>query len=589
VKIMSLQSGKPVAAVVLGLCLLTLFVARGVAQTPRETQATKISQAENSNKTVSRFLRSLPVSYKSDTVYVFLIEPMRMPRVEGAINAFVHHLRKASVKSDVITLAVSSRKRAAEKYLHRRAFASDYNLVLDKEFLGSFVFNQGHFGAPFAAKFSVKTGQLLSSYSLAGTTDSAAVAWFIADDSKPTAKRPASERQQRTQVRTDGFQLRCERKQRLLGSEDYPLSTTYYPSVSPSGNRLSFNDKLTHFIYIFDLNTGKLSNVLFPDSSEERMFCSGMPEHVYRFMSQSNMTLYLGNWFLDDTTLLISASLPKVEPVIWEGDSDYAFHNMPNFIKKGVFDNGLLGCDSIQSLPDSIPLGVAHSRASFVAEGGLVFLTYSRGWPKGNQTLTGKVPLEENPFTDEFYKHHLYLFAAYRPSGEFVSMWGRLSDRRQKLRIGYRWNEVGVVRFRDGRYYLSDGCSGEIYAYNQNASLVDSIKLFDDPPLIFPDVDRSREPELYLSEALKLNFRAVVKDFLVTRDYCHALLLWDESQPIVYKVGLKDHTTKKYALPARYEGKKAKHYLLRETPSGVSTVSLLESGDETWYCEFKLP
>ena len=147
----------------------------------------------------------------------------------------------------------------------------------------------------------------------------------------------------------------------------------------------------------------------------------------------------------------------------------------------------------------------------------------------------------------------------------------------------------GLVRSRKGKYYLSDQYSGKIYAYNKDAALVDSVTVFDDPPLVVPAIDRSKEPERYLLETFKQNFKARIVDFLVTDDYCYALVLWDESQPIVYKVGLKDHSIRKYALPARYEGKEAKHYLLRETPTGVSTVSLLESGDDTWYCEFKLP
>ncbi len=559
----------------------------------REMQTDRISQVINSNKVVACFLRSLPVPYRTDTAYIFIIDPMRAPRIEGGINAFIYYLRKGGVKSDIITLVITSRKRAAEKYLQRKNFTADYNLVVNKgyeSFLKSFVFNRGDFGVPFVAKFSVKTGQLLSSYSLGGTIDSASVAWFISDTTKPVAQRPVSADLPSVRVKTDPFMLRCERLLKLLSDDEHPISTSYWVSVAPSGRWLAFNDKLTNFIYIFDLNSGKLANVLHPDKSEYMLFCSSAPEHVYHFMNQSNMAMYLGHCFFDDSTLLISASLPKVVPVIWEGDSEYGFYNMPVFIKKGVHDNNkLLNYVVIQSLPDTVPGSVLHSQPSFLLQAGLIFLPYSRGWPRGNQTLSEKIIPRENPFTDEFYRQPLYLFAAYRPSGEFSGFWGQLNARVQRLRLGYYWPGIKLAKFLDGKFYLSDGCSEKIYVYNQETSLIDSIEIFNAPPLVLPQVDRLKEPELYLSEAFKLNFRAEIKDFLVTSNWCYVLVLWNKNQPIVYKVGLSDPKTYKYALPIRYIGKEAKYYLLRETPSGVSVVSLLESSDETWYGEFKLP
>lgn len=572
------------------ICLLLALASIGLsAESPRDIEIQKISQAENSERVVARFLRNLPVSYKSDTVYVFFVDPMRAPRLEGAVNQFTGCLRKAGVKSDIITLVISDRKRAAEKYMERRQFASDHSFVVNDAILKSFVFNQGFFGPHFVAKLSVKTGQLLSSYALS-TIDSASAAWLAGDNSRPRAQKPASERQERTQVNTDAYRIRCEKRQRLQSDEAHPISTTSYVCVNSSANRLAFRDKLTNHFYVFDLNAGSLSNVLSADSGEERRFCGGMPEQVYSFMRQGTFAQYVGCSFASDTTLLIIASLPRAAWIRIEGkDSDFGLWNVPCFLEKRVSDNRLLECDTIKSLPDSIPEGFNVTGASFVLDRDLIFLSYSRGWPHGVETLNEEVPPEDNPFTDEFYRHPLYEFAAYKPSGDFVRMWGNLSGRRQRLQLGYRWNASEVVRSQDDRYYLSDGCSGQVRVYDQNAALIDSIELFDDPPLTFPHVDKSKEPELYLSEALRLNYRAVIKDLLVTRSCCYALVLWDGNQPIVYKVGLRGHTNKKYALPVKYQGKDAKHYLLRQTPTGVATVSLLESGDETWYCEFKLP
>ena len=583
------HSGKPIAVVVSGLCLLTLFVASGVAQTPRETQLHQMSQVVGSNRAVTGFLKNLNIPFKSDTVYVFLVPPMTAARIEGAINPFIKLLRKAGVKSDIITLAVSEKRRAAQAYLRRRAFSSDYNLAVDTGFLRSFVFSAGMLQVPFAAKFAVKSGEMLSSYSLMGVTDTATVRWFISDTSRPKAERPSSVQPRMTRIKTDTYKPAVARRQKFLDTDEYPLSTTYEVSVNPSGTRFAFWDKLTYYVYVFDLSTGKLVSALHPDSSEEMEFIS-LPPAMYQSLKQMNMVnpMYLTQFFTDDTTLLITASLPAISMTVTNNDTNVGISNSPVVIRKSITSNTALGYVSFQAFPDSIPGTYVHGSASFVPEGGLVFLPYIRGWPQGTQLLDESTPADENPFTDQFYERNTYQFASYSLDGKFAGFWGRLAPRFEALRLGYL-SHGGLVRFHGGKYYLCDRYSGTMYAYDQTAALRDSVMVFEEPPAVDLGIDRSKEPLRYLLETFKENFKGRFVDFLVTDDYCYALVLWDESQPIVYKVGLRDHITKKYALPAKYQGKEAKHYLLRNTPTGVVTASLLESGDETWYCEFKLP
>ncbi len=455
--------------------------------------------------------------------------------------------------------------------------------------LKSFVFSAGMLQVPFAAKFAVEKGEMLSSYSLMGVTDTATVRWFISDVSKPKAKRPAAEKPVTARIRTDAYKLAVGKRQKLLDTDEYPLSTTHEVSVNPSGTRFAFWDKLTYYVYVFDLSTGRMLSALHPDSSEEMEFIS-LPPAMYQSLKQMNMVnpMYLTQFFTDDTTLLITASLPAISMTVTDNDTNVDIYNSPVIVRKSITGNAALGYVSFESYPDSTPGSYSHGRASFVPEGGLVFLPYIRGWPQGTQLLDENTPADANPFTDQFYERNTYQFAAYSLDGRFAGFWGRLAPRFQALRLGYL-SHGGLVRFHADRYYLSDQYSGRIYAYDKNASLCDSILIFDEPPLMVPAIDRTKEPDRYVLETFKQNFEARVVDFLVTDYYCYALLLWDESQPIVYKVGLKDQGTKKYALPARYEGKEAKHYLLRETSTGATTVSLLESGDETWYCEFRLP
>lgn len=541
-----------------------------------------------SDRVVARFLRDLNVPFKSDTAYVFLVPPMTAARIEGAINPFIALLRKAGVKADIITLAVSNRRRAAANYLFRRAFSTDYNLVVSESFLNSFVFSAGSLQVPFITKFNVRTGEMLSSYSLMGRTDTSTIAWFISDLSKPRAKRPAG-MPKTMQIKTDAYEAAEAKRLKLVDTDEHPLSTTYHIRVNPSGTRAAIWDRLSYYIYVFDLSSGKLVNALRPDSSEEMAFIS-VPRPLYQSLKRDNLVnpMYLNESFWDDTTLLISASLPSISMTVKDNDTNIAVANSPVIIKKNIACNTPLGYVHLQRFPDTIDGAFRHAGASFVPECGLIFAPYMRGWPEGAQMLSDSTPPEDNPFSDEFYRQDDYKFAAFDLEGNFRGFWGRLGSRFEDLKLGYL-NHGGLARFRDEKYYLSDQCSGQIYVYDRNATLQDSVRVFDDPPLVFPAIDRSKEPERYMLEAFKQNFKARIVDFIVTDDYCYALVLWDQSQPIVYKVGLDDHTNRKYALPTKYQEKDAKHFLLRETPAGVVTASLLESGDETWYCEFKLP
>ncbi len=567
--------------------LLVTFFAYGFSQIAPEKQIHQLFQIENSNKSVVQFFKSLNIPYKSDTVFVFIVPPMTAARIEGVINPFIHLLRNAGINADIITLAVYNKRRAAERYLQRRNFTSDYNLVTDEKFLNFFIFSAGNLQVPFIAKFCVRSGELLSSYSLLGRVDSATVAWFIADLSKPKVKRPPSKRWT-LPINGVVYKPVIEKQIKLHDSDEFPLSTSNYISVNPSGSRVSLRDNLTNYIYIFDLTNGRLLNVLFPDSSEEVMFVN-VPIAVYWWLKQNNVVnpMYFSHDFENDSTLIITASLPEIVLEIKNKDTSIGYRNAPVLIKKNIIDNRLISCARFQLLPDTIVGGFSHTDVSFDPVGNLIFAPFHKGWPAGGYLLGDHTPKEENPFTDEFYQRDVYQFAVYDHNGKFVRFLGRLNERFEKLRLGYLVYD-GLVRRFNNIYYLSDRYSGKIYSYDQDFVLSDSIIVFDEPLPTIPAIDRLEEPLRYLLETFHINFKRRVVDFLINKNLCYALLL-EENQPVIYRLSLGEEGTQRFILPLQFDGKAVKNYLLRETPSGVSVVSLLESSDETWYCEFKLP
>jgi hypothetical protein len=547
-------------------------------------------QIDGSNEAVARFFGRLSISYRSDTVYVFVIPPMIAARIEGAVNPFIRLLRKSGVAADIVVLAVYNKRRAAERYLQRRAFAGDHNLVTDEEFLNSFVFSAGSLQVPLVTKFCVSSGELLSSYSLLGATDSATVAWFVTDLSRPRMEGPADETPRTAPAERELREPVIARRTRLLDSDEFPLSASHYVSIAPSGSCLSLRDNLTNCIYVFDLTDGRRLSVLFPDSSEEEKFVStDVPAAMRQWLKQNNVlnSMYFSHGFEDDTTLTITASLPKVVLEMVGADTNIGYHNEPVLIRKSILSNGPLNYALIQSLPDTVPGGFSHTDASFAPGSNLVFLPYHKGWPKGSRMLDDDTPPGENPFTDEFYQRDIHQFAAYNRGGEFVGFWGRMDERFEKLRLGYIAGG-GLVRFCDGRYYLSDQHSGRIDCYGADGTLLGSVRVLAEPSPVVPAVDKRRDPLRYMVETFKLNFKARIVDFLIVRDSCYVLLL-DEDQPFACRLSLDGNEIRRSALPIQLEGKEAKHYLLRETPSGVVTVSLLESPDGTDYCEFRIP
>ncbi|MCS7250367.1 MAG: hypothetical protein NZ608_05495 [candidate division WOR-3 bacterium] len=546
-------------------------------------------QIEGTNKLINQFLKKLDIPYKSDTIYIFIVPPMTAARIEVGINPFISHLRNQGIKNDIILLAVSNKKRATEKYLQRRRFEADYQRIVNEEFLKFFHFSAGILEVPFVTKFSFSEGELLSSLSLMGKIDSSTVSAFIADLSKPKIKRKIS-RLIKARIKGEKYKPIFIKKLKLYDTEEYPISKTFYINVSPSENYLALCDNLSYRIYIFDLKTGKLLNLLYPDSTEERMFVN-VSDNIYIMLKNMNLfnPMYFNCQFLDDTTILVAASLPKIQVDTSEGEPNIGYYNVRCFIKKEIFSNKVLKCIQFQQPSlEKISYLIRHTDASIIPQTELIFAPFSKGWPMGSEMLEeSKISPYENPFTDEFYKEHLYQFAVYNFEGKFIRFLGSLNKQFEKLKMGYFLSD-GLVKFYYPYYYTTDRYSGKIYIYNQNFNLLDSIILFENFPIITPTISYLKDPVDYLVEAFKNNFKRRIVDFLIWNEFCYALIN-EEEQPVIYKINLKRKDKRKILLPIQIKKEKVNYYILRATEDGVVISALLENFEETFYSELRLP
>ncbi|MFO7649752.1 MAG: hypothetical protein R6X13_00220 [bacterium] len=540
-----------------------------------------------SEGSVAAQLAGLGVEFRTDIAYVFIVPPMNAARLEGGINPLIGHLRRAGINTDVLVLAISDRRRAAERYLMVRSFDSDHSLVVGSQFLNSFVFSSGELRVPYAAKFRVPTGEMLAAVALTGSFDSTAVALFLSDTSRPRSQRPGIAASLARPARSV-LRPRISRIVKLFDADSFPLSDASCMAVNPSRSLLALSDNLTNFVYVYSLASGSLVNVLRPDSSEETQFVD-VPALVLQMLRQNNIlnSMYFSCAFQDDTTLLVAASLPRVTQTASGDDLHVEYYNAPVIVTKSASAGRLASLALIQPLPDSVQGSYAHPDASFLPEHGLALMPFNKGWPSGSEMLSDSTPARLNPFREEFYERDAYQFAAFNLSGKFVRFWGRLSARFQKLRLGY--SVGGGLARSDGSYcYLSDQSSGTIDCYDWSGELRDSIRFVDDPPPVRPATDWSSEPLAYLFDAYRLNVAIRVTDFAVSNGRCYVLYLSD-GQPAFSRLNMSTRRSRRFALPARLRNGVVKYSLLRPTPSGVIICGLIESPEETYYVEFAVP
>lgn len=546
------------------------------------SQLHQMFQIEGSNKEVNKFFKDLKIPFKSDTIFVFILSPGIAPRLEGVINPFIKYLRKQGIKNDIILLAIS-KKRAGEKYLKRMGFKADYQYVIDEKFLKSFEFSAGSLQVPFVTKFSISKGEMLSSFSLMGRIDSQTVATFIKDFSCPKVKKVISMPIKRKKEKET--KINIIKKIKLYENEEYPLSSPLFVSINPSKTYLAITDRVSLFIYIFDLKTGKFINLIYPDSLESCMFIK-LPQETYSLFKEIFKSMYFNHYFYDDSTLLITASLPRTQLEIRNNETICSYYNEACLIQKGIFSNKILKLKSF-FLDTLIYIGnLNHTRASFIPQKEIIFLPFNKGWPtKGTEMLNEGIPADENPFREEFYEKDIYQFWIFDFDGKFIGFLGRLSKYFKDLKIGYSSSD-GLVKFYDENYYTTDRFSGVIYKYDKDFNLLDSIKVFE-INLSFSDIDYKKEPLRYILETFKKNFYRFIFDFFVDNDTCYVLLT-EKEEPYLYKINLKNNEVKKYLLPTQLRKERISYRFIDKRNKEIILVALLENPEETFYCEAKV-
>ena len=550
----------------------------------------QLYQLTNTEDSVKSFLVNTNIKFRSDTLYMILLPPGGCPRCEGLISPIADHLKSLG-KYDIALLAIYPKRNAVIKYLERMKFNINYQVTNNGSFIEYFNISSDNFIVPFLAKFNVKTGELINSQSLLGFhADSAHVAEFVKSNEALPKRDPESLgiSIKRTDKDMGSSSLRIHRAFLLKEDTEYPLSTNYNLSLDSSNAHLMFTDYLTNYIYVYKLNDaeGRLLTVLKPGETEERYFVN-IPEKDFQYMKSINLirTMFFTSYFISDSSVMISASLPKITMDV-KNDSTISYYNEACCVIKNIHTNAVQQVISFEPLPES-NFFISHTEAIYNPLNKLLFVPVKKGWPvKGTQMLNASDTIN-NPFISRFYDHAPAV-AIFDSSGKFLKYFDRLPWIFEQLKTGY-YASSPKVRVYNGKIYTGDPSSGTIYRYADigKSAPEDSIRLIRHN-IKQSDVDREKEPLNYIIDVCEQNLSVRLKDFNFHGKDLYALL---KNGNGTYKIVRLSAESKKVidesVIPDTYKGAKLKEVKLLPVDKRMYIVSTYEN-ENTYFVEYEM-
>ncbi|MCB0395230.1 MAG: hypothetical protein KDD36_01170 [Flavobacteriales bacterium] len=429
------------------------------------------------------FLRKTGIHFNTDTAYLILIRPMSCPRCEGSINPLVTYLREAGIRSDVMLASFYPREKAHIAYLKNRPFQTDYIITQTSDsLLQHYRFTGRPLSVPFLIKCNVQTGELYGSWSLMGMNVNSQTTMQITHANEmiePVGEPPNNDPAKSPSTHISNFT--GIRITELEDHPDYPLSRILGASYSPSGRFAALNDDLSLGILVYDLESGKFITSLSPGTREETWFISDeLPDKYLTFLRSNHIlnSMYFSSVFRNDSTLLISASLPEVT----FDEEEISYSNHIAFVEKHLNDSTYLSLTDIDTMPDSM-FTLDHTSAWFDMETGSIWMPLSKGWPAvGSLADTSEYEPWFNPFNPAFEKH-LPVLAEFTATGNFIRLAGRLDNHFIENHLGYLY-ESPMVRHGSNGLMVAESRTGWIRRYNDSDmdQLLDSLSIFKVSP-----------------------------------------------------------------------------------------------------------
>jgi hypothetical protein len=407
----------------------------------------------------SEFVKSIfnRIDYKEDELILLLINPNSAPRLEVNINNSLNAIYKVVPSSKVITLVGYPRLNSALNYIDKSNFNSkvlvDTSMILFDEL-------KVRQAPPIFTKWSSK-GELLNYQVLYGISPDDTNLWrdFYTNNRKKVIEKSVSERI----IKNSGYDLNdfnkfkkptLEKAIDLNESKDNSIGVLYGLTVDPNDKYLITTDNLTLKTLVFDLERGELSQELFLDYNQRKMFSKELPDVYFKEVEQRKTagTLFFKPFFSKDK-LIVTATLPRVELNVVNGDSSLSLYNVGCLVKyKNKQKEFIL--DEVQEIEFNLNSKVipTHTNIGELNKTSLP-LPVIKGYPAVGFTKANR-PKDEIPIFNEFFLDAPLFQMVDITNGRIEKNIGELSRINQVYGSGYYFNNPQITFYRN-QYVVS--------------------------------------------------------------------------------------------------------------------------------------
>lgn len=506
-----------------------------------QSKGTKIYasfQNPGTEETLKKLALDITGFNTNERLFIIHLKPASCPRCEGMVNQIVRYLKEIDSHCRTLMVIDYPSRKTAVAYYGTRKFITD-TLYVDTSGLFTTIFNydESSLMSPFIYSINIKNGKLLSYLPFLGlSVDKITLSKFY-NETVPDDKQ--SDKDSRIKFEAPSKYEYQNTLQLFSNTHIIPDKRTYFSDplftfVNAKDSLFSFVDRLTKSVIIFNWNKDTSYIGIHPKLEEYLKLTDtnvlSIKDQVKNIRDNITNVIYLSILNQHDSTITITASLPKYIMTTSNEDTIYTYFNVISFLHKN-FRNKLLNIDSLRGYKDN---RYSPSHAKTVQIGNRLFIPVERGWPVTGTDDAALSIKDNNPFEEEYYKLR-DLFAVYDNSRqEFVHNIGLFDSIFIKFKCGYMYTQP-LIAANDQYYFITDSRSGTIQIVNRsNDRFVKALRLFDVNPnpktlyrnMVVAENGSSTEKMSYLM-ALKSVFNRVIKDIIVLNDMLYAVVYDD--------------------------------------------------------------
>lgn len=422
------------------------------------------------------------------------IKPGSCPRCESVVSAFISYLQsvdKASYDKLKIGIIGNNIDKSIEWMNKSHIFAKNIFLDPNERFYSFFLNSSPHLDVPFLYKI-LEDGSVTFSESFLGMnmTQDYVVDILSKNTVIQTAKKPTITNKQefRNNIYFDTVTkvLKLREQVWLRNSTEVKqsdLGNIYTLAFNPKSKNLAILGEELPEISVFNIN-GVLQQRLVASDAEYDYFYKGelSPQLYKKMKGIITKVIYNSIENLTDTSITISASLPRLTIDIVKDDTTIGYYNEYCAVEKSLVGNNVK-IHHIFGLPESIvKRGFATSFGKVAITKSTIYYPMIKGWPvKGTQEIdTNNLLAKYNPFVDSFYADAPLFFAFDRKHNK-GNVVGSLPPVFRDNKLGYfTYNPKWA--FSKNNVFFYDGYSPYVYVYDVNYIALDSFQCMPSLP-----------------------------------------------------------------------------------------------------------